>query len=226
MRSKGIWAWAGDVGPATVEGLLAAGRFDEARAATEEMARGLRGRDAPAATAALLRCRGSLAEEEGRAEAAARWFARSARAWAEIPRPYERALALEGSGRCAMGAGRRSGRDHLLGALEVFRSLGADRDASRVRMTLRSHGVVLPHRGGRRGYGDALSPREHEVAGLVAEGRENREIARLLFLSPKTVEHHVSSVLRKLAMASRRELIGAGVQALGSSPSSEAVDGT
>jgi DNA-binding NarL/FixJ family response regulator len=44
----------------------------------------------------------------------------------------------------------------------------------------------------------ALTPREHEVLGLMAEGRTNAGIARLLWLSEKTVETHVSSILAKL----------------------------
>ena len=49
----------------------------------------------------------------------------------------------------------------------------------------------------------ALSAREHEVAGLVAEGRTNREIAGRLFLSEKTIETVLSRVFRKLGVRSR-----------------------
>ena len=52
----------------------------------------------------------------------------------------------------------------------------------------------------------ALSPREREVAGFVAAGATNAEIATRLFLSPKTVEHHVSNALSKLGLHSRTEL--------------------
>ena len=52
----------------------------------------------------------------------------------------------------------------------------------------------------------ALTPREREVLGLVAEGRTNAGIARELWLTEKTVETHVSSVLRKLQLSNRREL--------------------
>ncbi|WP_442906924.1 helix-turn-helix domain-containing protein [Kitasatospora sp. NBC_01246] len=61
---------------------------------------------------------------------------------------------------------------------------------------------------GRAGYGGALSPRERQVAGLLAEGASNNDIAAALFLSPRTVEHHVASVLKKLG-TTRAALTGA-----------------
>ncbi|NEB13166.1 helix-turn-helix transcriptional regulator, partial [Streptomyces coelicoflavus] len=67
-------------------------------------------------------------------------------------------------------------------------------------------GVVTPSRRGRRGYGDALSPREREVARLVSLGHTNREIADVLFLSPRTIEQHVAKVLRKLGVSSRADV--------------------
>ncbi|WP_280724194.1 helix-turn-helix transcriptional regulator [Kitasatospora sp. MAA4] len=51
---------------------------------------------------------------------------------------------------------------------------------------------------GRRGYGQDLSAREQQVAGLLATGATNQDIARALALSVRTAEHHVASTLRKL----------------------------
>jgi DNA-binding NarL/FixJ family response regulator len=50
-----------------------------------------------------------------------------------------------------------------------------------------------------------LTPREVQVLGLIADGLRNSEIAARLFLSEKTVDHHVSSVLRKLGVQTRRQ---------------------
>ena len=50
-----------------------------------------------------------------------------------------------------------------------------------------------------------LTPRETEVLDLIVRGATNAEIARTLVISPKTVDHHVSAVLGKLGVGSRRE---------------------
>jgi DNA-binding CsgD family transcriptional regulator len=54
----------------------------------------------------------------------------------------------------------------------------------------------------------ALTPSEKRVAGLAVEGMTNREIAQSLFVTPKTIEVHLSNVYRKLDVKSRRELPG------------------
>ncbi|HET9494324.1 MAG TPA: helix-turn-helix transcriptional regulator [Chloroflexia bacterium] len=51
-----------------------------------------------------------------------------------------------------------------------------------------------------------LTPREHEVLVLIAEGKSNKEIAEALVVSPNTVRHHVHQLLRKLNCSSRHEL--------------------
>jgi DNA-binding NarL/FixJ family response regulator len=70
--------------------------------------------------------------------------------------------------------------------------------------------VLDAFRAGERVYGDAeleeLTPREREVLQLIARGYRYKEIAARLHLSVKTIETHVSSVLRKLQLSSRAEL--------------------
>jgi DNA-binding NarL/FixJ family response regulator len=107
-----------------------------------------------------------------------------------------------------MTAGESRGEASLVEALREFEALGASWDAGRVRAELRTHGVCVPSpwRAGRRGYGDELTPRESEIARLVASGSTNREIAGLLYISPRTVENHVASILRKLELTSRNEI--------------------
>jgi DNA-binding NarL/FixJ family response regulator len=58
----------------------------------------------------------------------------------------------------------------------------------------------------RASAGAPLTEREQEVARLVAGGATNREIAQVLFLSPKTIERHVSNVFKKIGVRNRAEL--------------------
>lgn len=80
--------------------------------------------------------------------------------------------------------------------------LGARREAAEAAAFLRSHGVTPPP-GPRSTL--ALSAREHDVLVLLAQGLSNPEIAERLYLSRRTVGHHVSSILRKLGVRSRSE---------------------
>jgi len=99
-------------------------------------------------------------------------------------------------------------------ALAGLEKLGASRDADAAAAFLRSLGVKAA-RSGPKGLG-ILTRREQEVLRLVAEGLSNPEIAERLFLSRKTVEHHVASILAKLGVRSRGE---AAARALASSES-------
>ena len=87
-------------------------------------------------------------------------------------------------------------------ALDRLDRLGAHRDAAAAVALLRSLGVAT--RPGPRQVG-RLSQRERDVLALIRRGLTNPEIAAELFISPKTVAHHVSSILAKLNLRSRAE---------------------
>ncbi len=212
VRRKRIWVQGTNVLTVTAEALLARDRLDEARRLVVDSAEGIRGRDAPAAHAALASCKGMVAEAEGSYQPAARSFALAERIWRALSNDYEATQARERQGRCLLAAGSGLGGQLLLDAMDGFVQLGAGWDAARARRQLNEHGAILPYpwRGGPRRYGKELSPRETEVARLAGRGRTNREIAELLFLSPRTVEGHVASARRKLGVASRLALGSAG----------------
>lgn len=217
VRRKGVWAWAADLAPMAVAALLRNARAREAVELADEFAAGLAGRDAPLAAAASVACRAIVAAGAARHEEAAAAFEEARERYAVLPRPYSAARVAEAAVRSRIAAlpGAAAGRPvphRLAGELgapaEEFARLGATRDAARCRRELRGSGHATPSHRGRRGYGDRLSPREAEVARLVALGHTNREIADVLFLSPRTVEQHVAKVLRKLGLTSRGDVAG------------------
>jgi DNA-binding CsgD family transcriptional regulator len=87
-------------------------------------------------------------------------------------------------------------------ALATFEQLGAGRDADEARSLLRSLGAGGRARRGRPGE---LTRRETEVLDLLAEGCSNAEIGERLYVSRRTAEHHVASILSKLGLRSRAE---------------------
>jgi len=123
---------------------------------------------------------------------------RAAELWAELGCPYEAALALAGA----------EDDDALRGSLAGLQALGAAPAAAIVARRLRERGARGLPRGPRvttRANPAGLTAREVEVLELVAQGLRNAEIGERLFVSEKTVGHHVSAILRKLEVRTRSE---------------------
>lgn len=207
--AKGWWLPVARVLPAATEVLLAAGQPDEAAALVTRTARRLGKLDAPLAPAATGRSRASIAAGAGRWAQAARGFARAAEQYGQLEAHYEVAQAAEQAADAWYAAGEPARAvAQLQVALDGYQDLGATWDLDRATRSARRYGIAVPARraGGGRGYGDQLSPREREVADLAAAGRSNKQIARELFLSPKTVDKHIGAALRKLGVPSRSAL--------------------
>ncbi|MGW4898656.1 LuxR C-terminal-related transcriptional regulator, partial [Kitasatospora sp. NPDC004240] len=201
LRRAGAWARSAELLPVAVETLLATGGRPAATALAGEAATALAGRDAPAAHAALAYADGLLlADASPGTEDAARAFTRSRDLWQGIGRPYEAARAEERAGTALAEHDRAAAGERIGAAEQAYLELGAASDAARCQRLRRDLGLGRPSSPGRRGYGERLSPRERQVAALAAQGAANQDIARALFLSPRTVEHHVASVLRKLGV--------------------------
>ncbi|MFJ3435010.1 ATP-binding protein [Streptomyces cyaneofuscatus] len=209
VRRTGAWVWASALAPPAVQALIRDGRDGEAHRLVAELADGIARRDAPAARAALLTCRALLTATNGPQTGAGgsdALYAAAADAWAALERPYEAAYVREAWGLRLLAAGAAGGLTVLHEAIAAYQDIDAVWDVLRCQRGLREHGQVTVRRPGALGYGDHLSPRERAVARLASLGLSNREIARELVLSHRTVEHHVARALRKLGLSSRTEI--------------------
>ena len=208
VKKSEVWVWAAELAPWAVEALARADEVGTVREMVTEFELGLRGRDAPSASAALVWSRALLAEAEQDWERAVDLFRQASQEYAKLDRPYAQALTVEAGFRCALAMGADPDPGELVESVEQLSELGATWDASRARAMLRAHQPQTEERRspGRPGYGDQLSPREREVADLAAAGLTNREIASTLHLSPRTVEQHVARAMRKLGTQSRQDL--------------------
>ena len=155
----------------------------------------------PALAVAAAHSRGLASQDPGRmAEAAA-----------QHPDPWARASAAEDLGVLRDGQGdREQAIRHLKEALAGYRRAGAGRDEARIRHRLRQLGIRRRHwatPAGRPVTGwSSLTETEQTVAGLVAEGLNNGQVAARMYISTHTVAHHLRQAFRKLSIASRVEL--------------------
>jgi DNA-binding CsgD family transcriptional regulator/tetratricopeptide (TPR) repeat protein len=122
----------------------------------------------------------------------------AAAGWERLDAPYERALELLDSGEVSP----------TLEALTGLDSLGAQPAAALARQRLRGMGMNQVPRGPQpttRANPAGLTARQVEILQLLGQGLTNAEIAARLVVSVRTVDHHVSAVLQKLNITSRRE---------------------
>ncbi|GGV40901.1 LuxR family transcriptional regulator [Kitasatospora herbaricolor] len=210
-RHKGVWVRAHDLTPTAVQAALACGLSAEAERLTDEAATGIEGRDAPAAAAEVLWCRGMTTAATDPLAALAHLTRAQAR-YEALGRLHTAARVAEQAGCLRLAHDPDEAGHHLRQALDVFTRLGATADAARCRQALRETGVRSPDPGRRHSYGPELSPRERQVAELLATGAGNQAIARVLGLSTRTAEHHVANTLKKLGLRRDqvRDATGAG----------------
>ncbi|HEY7629080.1 MAG TPA: AAA family ATPase [Thermoleophilaceae bacterium] len=197
----------GPVAAGRAEALWLAGRSDEVDAATASVLELALRYEVPwiVGELACWRRRAGLQDDLPAAAAAHPYalslagdWAGAAAWWRELGCPYEAALALADADE----------EGPLRQALEELQALGARPAAAIVARRLREQGVRgLPQgpREATRNNPAGLTRRELEVVALLAEGLRNAQIAERLVISEKTVDHHVSSILRKLDAGTRGE---------------------
>jgi DNA-binding CsgD family transcriptional regulator len=198
LEQPAVIPWAQDLTEAHV-------RLDDWKPAQETLAtleRQARRTRARVTRATAARCRALLTEDD---DEAGRLFGRALALHDGRPAPFEHARTELCFGERLRRARRRSdAREHLRRALGTFERLGAAPWAERARRELAASGERARRRAS--DTRDELTAHELQVALVVAEGATNREAAAQLFVSPKTIETHLTHIYRKLGIRSRTEL--------------------
>lgn len=190
--------------PDLVEALLGAGRVDEAAEVAAIFDERSRAVGHTWALAAAHRCQGLVLAARGANAAALEELDEAVRLSGSIgeERPLEHARALLAHGSVLRRARRRrDAREALERAVEIFDARGARPWAKNARDELARISGRAPSRG-------ELSETERRVAELVVEGLSNKEVAARLFVTPRTVEAHLTRIYAKLGVRSRAELVG------------------
>ena len=207
------------VGADLVRLALASGDIGRARDASAAVTEVAARNEVPWMTGAALRCQGLIEDDAEILQAAAG-------ACAGGSRPLGLALACEDAGAAFARQGRLDRARPLLDqALGIYERLGAARDLARAEATLREAGIRRGRRGtrGRPQIGWAsLTPAEHAVAGLVAEGLSNPQIGERLYISRRTVQTHLAHMFAKLDIATRAQLAADVTRHRGSEPADTA----
>jgi len=118
--------------------------------------------------------------------------------WKKLGCPYEEALALADGN-----------EDSKRKALTILESLGATATINLLKKQMRESGIKKIPKGPRQSTKEnpaGLTGRQMDVLKLLTKGLSNSEIANKLFISPKTVDHHISAILSKLNLHSRTEV--------------------
>ena len=179
------------------------GRADEAVAVLDRELDAAEAWGAPGAIGRVLRVRGEIRRSEGLAD-----LERAVELLEASPLRLELARALAALG-AALRLARRptEAREPLRRALELAEVCDAAALSAHVRSELHATGA-RPRSSALSGP-DSLTPSERRVADLAASGQTNKQIAQALFVTPKTVEVHLSNSYRKLDISGRRELAAA-----------------
>jgi DNA-binding CsgD family transcriptional regulator/tetratricopeptide (TPR) repeat protein len=199
-RNPALLAWRSEAALA----LLQLGERDEARRLAGEELELARSWGAPRALGAALRAAGLV--EGGKKGLAL--LEEAVEVLADSPAKLEHAKARTELGAALRRAKHRTqAREQLRQALELATVCGAAPLAARAETELLATGA-RPRRISLSGV-ESLTPSERRVAQMAAEGPTNREIAQALFVTPRTVEVHLTSVYRKLDISSRSQLAAA-----------------
>ncbi|MEP6667156.1 MAG: helix-turn-helix transcriptional regulator, partial [Nocardioidaceae bacterium] len=206
LEEPAVVEWAPDL----VEAYVRCGQVDDAQRVMDVFTQQVDLSGQNAGMAAVARCRGLL-DVDGDYE---RWFTEAAELHKRAGMPFELARSQLCFGeRLRRDRRRVDARVPIRGALEAFEQLGAMSWAERAAVELRATGENVPVRADTAEQ--TLTPQEMQVSLAVSAGATSREAAAALFLSPRTVEHHLGNVYQKLGVRSRSQLVRLVVSGLG-----------
>jgi DNA-binding CsgD family transcriptional regulator/tetratricopeptide (TPR) repeat protein len=185
--------------PNAIEALVATGKLDEAvrlQAQFEEAGREFK---TPWALATAARCRGLIEAARGDLDAAVSQLEQALAEHERLLNPLERGRTLLALGTVRRrGKEKRAAREALDSSIAIFDELPARLWADRAR-------AERARIGGRVAAGE-LTATERGIAKLVAQGHSNKDVAAQLFITPRTVEGHLTRIYEKLGVRSRSEL--------------------
>ena len=191
---------AARVVPDHIEALIGLGELEEAEELLGWFEGNARHLGRRSALAAARRCHGLLAGAHRDVERAVDELAAALELCADVPIPLERGRTQLAYGTALRRVRRRGAARELLdSALDTFEAIGARRWAERAR-------AERARLGGRPPSSGDLTPTEWRVAELVGQGLQTKQVAAALFVSPKTVEGHLTHIYTKLGVHSRTEL--------------------
>ena len=198
ILQPGFWPWE-DI---YAQALLRVDRIDEAEAVTEAALDRHDHAGILSLQAKMSVPAGGLAIARGDVDEGLRLLDDGVEAIESLPLPaYQSRITYE-YGQVLRRLGRRRPADEMFArAGEIFAAMGATEFVERCNRQRRAGGL-----GARTTDAAGLTPQEAEIAALIADGASNREAAAELFLSPKTVEYHLTRVYRKLGIRTRSEL--------------------
>lgn len=200
LAEPGYWPWPDLLANA----LVLQGELEAADAFLRPHEEQARKREHRSAMARLGYARGRLLGATGDLPAARAKFEESLALLEGLPLRYDRARVNFAYGQTLRRAGKRRQADAVIGtARDLYLSLGAQTFVARCERELKAGGLHQL-----RGSRDSveLTPQEDAVTTLVAKGLSNREVAAELYVSPKTVQYHLTRIYAKLGIRSRSEL--------------------
>ncbi|MDV7099340.1 LuxR C-terminal-related transcriptional regulator [Gordonia amicalis] len=205
LAEPGLWPWVDVLANAQV----LEGQFDEADRLLRTYETRSAERGHRSSVARMKYARGRHLGATGDIHGARRAFEEGLELLDGLGLRYDQARVNFAYGQTLRRAGKRRAADAVIGtARDLYLSLGATNYVDRCDRELKAGGLAgsrTESRGSSRDAGE-LTPQEEAVTALVARGLSNREVAAELFISPKTVQYHLTRIYAKLGLRSRSEL--------------------